>query len=554
MEWYKLEDTMSNPLPIQLAIQGGGAKIYALMAAAEALQALQRKDAIKVTKVAGTSAGAIIGALFAAGVDMAIVRARIQGLRLEDIQELFPELGRLRTLWRLSRGRPIWDISRVESFLQQLFKDAGNLDTFQDIENATKVEVRVVAADLTESKRTVYKGNDRIIGSLLSSCGLPYFFRIWGRTGGSVIVDGGICENLPFDELDPDTETYGPVVAISFGRPERRNVHNIVEFSKALLETAMENSMERSRTRLGQGSVFSVEPVKVGTFDFALAHGAIAERGGNYELIRERAKEFFTDFIDRLHTVEQVKAGKRVNQVLVGDPWKTQSLAMLDQLAKVYQAYQNDKCNYSSCSVVVKARCLLADSDPEYGQPDWVHYSMEFNTLDAPIFCHSVVLSSSSNAGFTTSLERTSWMILDLRNDRQIRAIDLPMRSPGDNVRELLLFLDPILPSRSGPYSFDFQDLVQDFMKPLRDTGKDELVFTPRRAEGTIDSIDLVLWVPLHCADGVRMWAKTEGNGRLMTKTELGTPLYVPPPGFRAIGWRGENLTANQPFGVDVQV
>jgi hypothetical protein len=333
-----------------------------------------------------------------------------------------------------------------------------------------------------------------------------------------------------------------------------RAVHNIFDFSKALLETAMENSMERSRTRLGPGCVFSVEPVKVGTFDFELAHKEIIDQGGSYELVRERAGKYFNDFVDRYRRTEQVKSGEKVNQILVGDPWKNQSLAMMDQLGKVYQAYQNDKCSYSSCSVVVKARCLIEEGAAEGGQPDMVRYSMEFDTLDVPIFCHSVVLSSSSNAAYTTSLESTSWMILDVKNDRQIRAIDLPMRSSrAEDVRELLLFLDPVLPAKSGPYRFDFQDLIQDFMKPLRDTRKDELVFTPRRAQGKIKNIDLVLWVPTRFTTA-RMIPQNNGLGRPMTATELGSPLYIPPPGFRSLGWRGEGLPADQAFGVDVQI
>jgi hypothetical protein len=179
---------------------------------------------------------------------------------------------------------------------------------------------------------------------------------------------------------------------------------------------------------------------------------------------------------------------------------------------------------------------------------------MEFHTLDAPIFCHSVVISSSSNAAYTTSLERTSWMIVDVKNDRQIRAVDLPMRSSrSEDVRELLLFLDPVLPANSGPYRFDFQDLIQDFMKPLRDTRKDELVFTPRRAQGRIKNIDLVLWVPARLT-AVKMTPKINGLGRPMTATELGSPLYIPPPGFQSLGWRGEGLPADQPFGVGIQV
>ena len=66
---------MSEPRPIQLALQGGGAKIVHLIAALEAIEKLQNEDRlIHVTRIAGTSAGAIAGGLFAAGVAMSAVK------------------------------------------------------------------------------------------------------------------------------------------------------------------------------------------------------------------------------------------------------------------------------------------------------------------------------------------------------------------------------------------------------------------------------------------------------------------------------------------------
>lgn len=50
---------MSQPLKIQLAIQGGGAKICSLLAAAEVIHDLETKREIQITRISGTSARAI---------------------------------------------------------------------------------------------------------------------------------------------------------------------------------------------------------------------------------------------------------------------------------------------------------------------------------------------------------------------------------------------------------------------------------------------------------------------------------------------------------------
>lgn len=77
------------PTPIQLAIQGGGAKITHLVAALEAVQALQREGVVRVTRIAGTSAGVIAGALFAAGVDLQRARDAFETQR-DALLRAFP--------------------------------------------------------------------------------------------------------------------------------------------------------------------------------------------------------------------------------------------------------------------------------------------------------------------------------------------------------------------------------------------------------------------------------------------------------------------------------
>ena len=55
---------------IQFAFQGGGAKLASLLAVAEYLQELEKRNEIVITRVAGTSAGAIVAVLLAAEVDI----------------------------------------------------------------------------------------------------------------------------------------------------------------------------------------------------------------------------------------------------------------------------------------------------------------------------------------------------------------------------------------------------------------------------------------------------------------------------------------------------
>jgi Patatin-like phospholipase len=57
-------------LEVEIALQGGGARLYALLAAMKAVEDLETNGEIKVTKIDGTSAGAIAATIYAARVPM----------------------------------------------------------------------------------------------------------------------------------------------------------------------------------------------------------------------------------------------------------------------------------------------------------------------------------------------------------------------------------------------------------------------------------------------------------------------------------------------------
>ena len=96
-------------MDIQVAIQGGGAKIWALLAAIEALQDLESQKILKVTRIAGTSAGAIAGCIFAAGIPAGNVRTILKTQFGKELVQLFPKPNRYSVLRLLLNGKPLWN-------------------------------------------------------------------------------------------------------------------------------------------------------------------------------------------------------------------------------------------------------------------------------------------------------------------------------------------------------------------------------------------------------------------------------------------------------------
>jgi NTE family protein len=180
---------------IQVALQGGGAKIVALLAAMEGIQRLEKSKQVEVTRVAGTSAGAVVGAMFAAGVDLASARLEFQRIVREEFWSTFKTPswpGFVSKVMLLKK--PLWDGRDLARLLRPFF-DRVNVRTLGDIKKRNGVAIHTIASILSEARGTARTSendpNGDVVSALLDSCALPFCFRIWQSTG-NLTVDGGL--------------------------------------------------------------------------------------------------------------------------------------------------------------------------------------------------------------------------------------------------------------------------------------------------------------------------------------------------------------------------
>jgi NTE family protein len=527
-----------SPLKIQLVLQGGGAKIVSLIAALEAVQQLAGR--LQVCALAGASAGAIAGCLFAAGIRMEVVKAQLKSLRANAPERLFPTPSLPQACWQLLRARPLWRFQRVKAILEPLF-DEAKVTTLGDLENKTGIKVLVIAADLTDAKKIVHKeAQTQILNALEDSCALPFCFRVWPKASQRVIVDGGICENLPVDDLSHDS---APIVGLSFPRTRSSAPTNFLEFSKSLLETAINNSMERSRLSVRFDKIISLD-TQINTFDFtfALNEGL----GTDYENVRKATKAEF----------EQYLADKqRSSGAVAPDAWSTQNPKMLMDLGDINKFHETTaKFHYFHAGLTLRANCMAAVGEPGYGEPDLIEYEIIFEPVDDPILFHSIAINSTAQFA---SQNRTIYTVMDGR-DRKIPTVAVPSQdreNPTD--RNLILFFSSPLRKANGPFKLRFADTVQNLLGDLATTGRDYLELFPRRSAGTINQIDLVLIYPERYAAVRMIPVAGHGSGQQMTDGDLERGKYRPPPGFKVLGWYGkdlEDLGPDRAFRVDLSV
>lgn len=541
----------SAPIPVQLAIQGGGAKLAALLAVMEAIQDAREK--IRVTRIAGTSAGAIAGALLASGIPIPQIRQALRAISANERAGMFPTISTLGAVMRLMQNRPLWSSDQLRKLLVKLLSlNECKVRTLKDVQKRG-IELLIISSDLRNAQPYVFRDpSDNLVNALIESAAIPYFYRTWPNQDGMTLVDGGICQNLPAEELQKrelESPGGGAIIGITF---EELTVNeaptNLVSFSKALLETAMNSAILRAREHVKWPLLVQT---KIGTFDFETAFTTGLD--DSYVTARTNAaKDLEQIIVDERQEKLALETTPPVEHKVRIELWKQTAEWMKAQLREIYTNQHATRLfKYHHASMIVQANCLVEDNGIFSKLPDAVENRLIFSPEGEPVFCLSMGVDSKSNND-TNLIENPYWSIVD-RHGIQANAIPMPISTVVAGKREFLLFLSPPLSQDADrtPYSLRVTDWVRDAMGPLRDDGVDEIVLNNNRATGTIPRVDLVLFLPIAFEAELSVHEASSVPGRPMTEEEK--LAYPPPPGFRSLGWIGNDVPGGSGFKVRVR-
>jgi NTE family protein len=140
------------------------------------------QEKIPVDIIAGSSIGALLGALWAAGYNSYEIEKIAKSV--EKNNAFFKLLG-FRDISAIHRG--FFKGDQIGRFLSAHLKDM----TFQDL----KIPVKMVAANLLTSEEVVLESGN-VINAIRASISIPGFFRPYPYKG-SYLIDGGIVDPLP---------------------------------------------------------------------------------------------------------------------------------------------------------------------------------------------------------------------------------------------------------------------------------------------------------------------------------------------------------------------
>ena len=285
---------------VGLVLGGGGARGAAHVGVLKVLE----RERIPVCAIAGTSMGAIVGGLYAAGYDAAELERLLTTIDWADMfvdsppraqlpmerkQEDFRHLldleigyrdGRLSVPAGLVRGQ------KLMLLLRRLTLSTWSAEDFDDL----PIRFRAVAADIVTGRKKVFADGDLAV-AIRASMSVPGAFAPV-RVGEQLLVDGGMAENVPVEEV----RAMGarPMVVVDVGSQllkEDALTNPAVVLDQVITALMGEKTARSLATLADQDVLLQPELGDITAADFHRAASAVAigERAAEAQLTKLRA-------------------------------------------------------------------------------------------------------------------------------------------------------------------------------------------------------------------------------------------------------------------------
>lgn len=189
----RLKKTPTGRPTVGIALGSGGANGLAHILMLEALDEM----GVRPHRIAGSSIGAIIGALYAGGLSGKQIRALIEKFIISPEERLVEEIlnkEALRWIEFLEIEFGNGGILSSEGFISFLY-DTLKQKTFEQLQ----IPLRVTAADLWSREQVVLQTGE-LLPAIKASMALPGVFQPV-LLGDRVLVDGGTVNPVPYDLL-----------------------------------------------------------------------------------------------------------------------------------------------------------------------------------------------------------------------------------------------------------------------------------------------------------------------------------------------------------------
>lgn len=279
---------------VDLVMEGGGVKGIGLLGAVEELEA----NGYQFPRIAGTSAGAIAGALLAAGMPSPEIRRLMLGLDFKRFQNptLLSRFGLPGKLVSAVLLRGMYKGDVLHEWISKQLAELG-VQTFKDLKLTEewalalpphqRYRLVVMVADVGRGRLLRLPWDYSLLGldpdsqlvadAVCASAAIPFFYRPV-KMSDTLLVDGGLLSNFPVDVFDDHAPpATWPTFGIKLSAKEdanmvSNNLQSVFGFPMAVLDTLL-NAYDQSHldNPTTTSRTIFVDAGKVRTTDFNLS-------------------------------------------------------------------------------------------------------------------------------------------------------------------------------------------------------------------------------------------------------------------------------------------
>jgi NTE family protein len=249
-----------------IALSGGGIKGLAHLGVLKTLDTHQ----IKPNKLAGTSMGAIIAALYASGLSAQDIEQRIKEhliYKQDPLKEIYKKRDKLfKWLKFFSLEKTRGGIIAVDGLFKHLFEEISELE-FSDLD----IPLAIVATDFYSGEEYVFE-NGNVVDALKASIAVPGIFAPQ-KHDGRTLVDGGLVNNLPSKQIQDCELRIGSDVICY---PEQKQTLRTSKLLNGSLNIMLKNMTKLTLERYPCDLVLNPDVFDIGAFDIGKIDQAIS--------------------------------------------------------------------------------------------------------------------------------------------------------------------------------------------------------------------------------------------------------------------------------------
>lgn len=537
---------------LKVAFQGGGAKVMPLLAVAEAVHDLCDSREIAVTGLSGTSAGAIVASVLANGVDVRQFALHLCGNGPDYIKRILGarSIGndtlreRIRIAIKIVSSNPIGNIGQLENILREVFvRCDANFGSSRTI-GESKIPLKIVVSDLLKADKVVICSNTHskndLCRTIVDSCALPIFFRTKRSLEGSPYIDGGLFDNFPtevlIDEFDND-----PVIGITFEKPvATTSVNTVVSYLARLLFSSIDHSVKRSARLLNETDIHRVS-TDLDTLDFnrAMSQGPGTD---TYERVKSDAVNWLRRYVEKVNSTD----GRRSLDDLLRDNHK------------IYESQHSETPrNIKRSSLIATLSVLAPRGNPRYSKYSEFRNELVFEPTSQPIYALTVTsgtrLDDDRLANWKIDARDADMRMLDTTVIPGIADVPTPSGESQPTLMSIVHFSSPLSANSKtpAPYTLSSTQYVADGLLDL-ETQRRDVVGIGNSTEFVHRESTIVLFVPEEFPE---ISATPEHPRKVVPLSDKELALHGRcPGGFRAQGWKTQNLGKGEFFSLSLTI